>query len=388
MISTGFESRIKIQQIIENQIPEFISDENPKFGEFLKQYYISQEYQGGPIDLTDNLDQYLTVDNLIPEVVVGTTTLSASIDSDDTTITVASTKGFPKSYGLLKIDDEVITYTEVSGNTFTGCVRGFSGVTDYHKNLNYEELVFTDSSSASHTSSTTVQNLSALFLQEFYKKLKYSLTPGLEDLDFVPTLNVGNFIKEARTFYETKGTEESFRILFNILFGETPKIIDLEQFLIKPSSAAFVRREIALAEVLSGDPQKLSGQTIFKTTDTGTSASVSEVEIIQRKGRTYYKLFLFVGFDDSFPTITGDFVITGNTKNINEVPVGANTIIVDTTLGFKDSGTIYSGNNEITYTHKNINQFFGCTGITETIPVASLIRSSETYFGYEDGDVY
>ena len=125
MISTGFESRIKIQQIIENQIPEFISDENPKFGEFLKQYYISQEYQGGPIDLTDNLDQYLTVDNLIPEVVVGTTTLSASIDSDDTTITVASTKGFPKSYGLLKIDDEVITHTEVSGNTFTGCVRGF-----------------------------------------------------------------------------------------------------------------------------------------------------------------------------------------------------------------------------------------------------------------------
>ena len=387
MISTGFESRIKIQQIIENQIPEFISDENPKFGEFLKQYYISQEYQGGPIDLTDNLDQYLTVDNLIPEVVVGTTTLSASIDSDDTTITVASTKGFPKSYGLLKIDDEVITYTEVSGNTFTGCVRGFSGVTDYHKNLNYEELVFTDSSSASHTSSTTVQNLSALFLQEFYKKLKYSLTPGLEDLDFVPTLNVGNFIKEARTFYETKGTEESFRILFNILFGETPKIIDLEQFLIKPSSAAFVRREIALAEVLSGDPQKLSGQTIFKTTDTSTSASVSEVEIIQRKGKTYYKLFLFVGFDDSFPTITGDFVITGNTKNINEVSVGANTIVVDTTLGFKDSGTIYSGNNEITYTHKNINQFFGCTGITETIPVASLIRSSETYFGYEDGDV-
>ena len=59
MIQTGFESRVKIQQIIDNQIPEFVLSENPKFVEFLKQYYISQEYQGGPVDITDNLDQYL-----------------------------------------------------------------------------------------------------------------------------------------------------------------------------------------------------------------------------------------------------------------------------------------------------------------------------------------
>ena len=59
MISTGFEQRVKIQQIIDNQLPEFILDENPKFSEFLKQYYISQEYPGGPVDIAENLDQYL-----------------------------------------------------------------------------------------------------------------------------------------------------------------------------------------------------------------------------------------------------------------------------------------------------------------------------------------
>lgn len=46
MIQTGFESRVKIQQIIDSQLPEFILDESPKAAEFLKQYYISQEYQG------------------------------------------------------------------------------------------------------------------------------------------------------------------------------------------------------------------------------------------------------------------------------------------------------------------------------------------------------
>jgi len=59
MIQTGFESRVKVQQIIDSQLPEYVLDESPKAVDFLKQYYIGQEYQGGPIDITDNLDQYL-----------------------------------------------------------------------------------------------------------------------------------------------------------------------------------------------------------------------------------------------------------------------------------------------------------------------------------------
>ena len=42
MVGTGFESRVKVQQIIQNQLPEFILDESPNAVEFLKQYYISQ----------------------------------------------------------------------------------------------------------------------------------------------------------------------------------------------------------------------------------------------------------------------------------------------------------------------------------------------------------
>jgi hypothetical protein len=245
MIQTGFESRVKIQQIIDSQLPEFILDESPKAAEFLKQYYISQEYQGGPVDIAENLDQYINIDNLIPEVVSGYTTLVGDISASSTSITVSNTKGFPQKYGLLKINDEIITYTDLSGNTFTGCVRGFSGVTNYHKDLKYGELVFSESSTSSHTSGTSVENLSSLFLQEFYKKIKFSLTPGLEGLSFTENLNVGNFIKEARTLYESKGTTESFRILFNVLYGETPSVIDLEQFLIKPSDAGYIRRDVS-----------------------------------------------------------------------------------------------------------------------------------------------
>ena len=348
MITTGIDKRVKVQQIIENQIPEFLLSESPKAVDFLKQYYISQEYQGGVIDLTDNLDQYIKLDNLTPEVVVGETTLTSGITTTTTIVNVSSTKGFPKEYGLFKINDEVITYTGLTTNTFTGCIRGFSGITSYHATNQPEELVFTDSTATNHETDTTVLNLSALFLKEFYKKTKSTLTPGLENVDFVNNLDVSNFIKNSKSLYQSKGTEESFRILFNVLYNETPKVIDLEEYLIKPSSAEYIRREIVLAEAITGNPTKLLGQTIIKSTDINTrapiAASVSEIEPLTRGEKVYYKLGLFVGFNDR-DLIEGTFTIPGITKSITDVSIGSSVITVDSTVGFAATGFVVSGIN-------------------------------------------
>ena len=91
---SNIDRRIQVNTIIENQLPDFVVSDFPNASEFLKQYYISQEFQGGPTDLITNFDQYLKSDNLVPEVVVGVTTTSAGISTTDTTITVPSTKGF------------------------------------------------------------------------------------------------------------------------------------------------------------------------------------------------------------------------------------------------------------------------------------------------------
>jgi len=386
MIQTGFESRVKVQQVIENQLPNFILDESPNTAEFLKQYYISQEYQGGVIDIAENLDQYLKLDNLTPEVVVDSTILTIGITTTSNIIAVNNTKGFPQTYGLLKIDDEIITYTGITTNTFTGCVRGFSGITNYHSNSNQEELVFSESISTFHSAGSSVQNLSSLFLKEFYKKIKYTFTPGLEEVDFVSNLNVGNFIKEARSFYQAKGTDESFRILFNILYEVTPLVVNLEEFLIKPSSAEFIRREVVIAERISGDPSKLVGQTIQKFNDESTSASISEIEPFTRSNIQYFKISLFVGYED-FSAVLGNFTITPNTKSLKNVAIGSSVISVDSTIGFPEQGKIITGINTITYTSKSVNQFFGCTGITSPILSSADIRSDEIYFGYENGDL-
>ena len=387
--------RIKVNTIIENQLPEFILSDFPNAVEFFKQYYISQEFQGGPSDLIGNFDQYLKVDNLVPEVIVGTTVISSDISTSDTTISVTSTKGFPEEYGLLKIGNEIITYTEITPTSFIGCVRGFSGITGYNVgvsssllDVNKETLTFEDTNAQAHVSGSTVTNLSVLFLQEFYRKIKKTFLPGLEDTTLASNLDVGNFVKFARSFYQSKGIQESISILFKVLYGVTSTVVDLEGRLIKPSDAEFIRREVIVAELITpnGTPKNLIGQTIFKSNDLNTNGSVSEVEVFTRNNKTYYKISLFVGFSDR-DLIKGIFTVTPNTKSLNEVSIGDSIINVDSTVGFGATGTLISGNNTINYTSKSINQFFGCTGVERIINTADNIRKNESIFGYENGEL-
>lgn len=57
-----------------------------------------------------------------------TTTLNGAHTATTTTLTVASTTGFPSS-GVLQIENEVIPYTATGATTFTGCIRGYQGTT-------------------------------------------------------------------------------------------------------------------------------------------------------------------------------------------------------------------------------------------------------------------
>ena len=111
--------RIQVNSIIESQLPEFVVSDFSNATEFFKQYYISQEFQGGPSDIISNLDQYLKVDNLVPEVVVGVTTITAEISSSDTTINVPSTKGMVQVANMLVEKDvpETAPYSHLNVET-------------------------------------------------------------------------------------------------------------------------------------------------------------------------------------------------------------------------------------------------------------------------------
>jgi len=330
-------SRVKTYQLVGDQAPEFALAENPLFEDFLKQYYISQEYQSGPVDLGENIDKYIRIDNLTKDVISGQVATASSITNIDDIITVdGTTKGFPQEWGLLKIGDEIVTYSGVTTNSFTGCVRGFCGIETYHALNDSDNIKWTQTTSSAHDSGSAVQNLSALFLHEFYDKIKAQYSPGLEGVQLSPELDVNNFIKEARSLYESKGTDESFKILFKALFGLEPKINDLEKYLIKPSYANYLRRESFAVQVISGDANKLIGQTLFQDNEVGNvlvndaSGPISEVVQIRDD---YYRISVFIGYDDR-DLIQGTFVVPGRTQSVGNIGLGATVITVDSTVGF------------------------------------------------------
>ena len=118
--------RVQFNNIVQNQLPEYVRDEFPLVSDFLKTYYQANEYQGAPADLIQNIDQYSKIDELTN--VVDKVSLNSDITEIDETISVdvgsypQGTEGFPDSYGLLKIDNEIKTYTGKTDTSFTGCV--------------------------------------------------------------------------------------------------------------------------------------------------------------------------------------------------------------------------------------------------------------------------
>ena len=257
MIQTSFENKVQIQDILSNQVPEFIASENPKFTEFLKQYYISQEISGGNVDIVENLPFYLKLDNFTSKVINGETELTQNVGTTvengvTSEIFVTDTEGFPKTYGLIQIGNEIITYKSKTATSFVDCVRNFSGIDEYGKNLK-----FSSSNIASHISGTTVINLSVLFLKEFYSKIKSSLLPELDSVDLFADLDVNKFLKNTTSLYRSKGSKESFRILFKSLFNIEPQVVDLEDFVIKSSNSDFRRRKELLVELISDSKDDL-----------------------------------------------------------------------------------------------------------------------------------
>ena len=80
--------RVKFQEIVSSQLPQYVREDFPLLTDFLEQYYVSQEYESGPIDLVNNIDQYVKVENLTN--LVTDTTLTQEVGYTDTDIKLLS----------------------------------------------------------------------------------------------------------------------------------------------------------------------------------------------------------------------------------------------------------------------------------------------------------
>ena len=392
------EFRVKTSLIVENQVPSYVREEFPLLVEFLSQYYRSLDFQSGPSDILQNIDQYVKLDSLVN--LTDSTTLSSFVEFYDTTINVVSTTGFPDSYGLIQIDDEIITYTSKTNNSFLGCIRGFSGISSYTTQNIPDQLTFKSTESSIHSSGAKITNLSSLFLKEFLSKIKYQLSPGFENRTLYSDLNESIFLKQVKDFYQSKGTDASFKILFKFLYGKDVKIVKPKENLFRASDANYRLTNDLVVEVISGDPSELTNQTLYQDEYESISYARSPITYIERIisgiGNTYYKLSLDSGYNRDVitdGTTIGSFTVHPQSKIIGSVSAGATVLDVDSTVGFPTAGEIsvkYSDGTlgSITYSSKTLNQFFGCSETSKTIPDASPVGINTYAYAYSpDGSL-
>jgi len=398
------EKRVQFSNIVKNQLPAYVREEFPLISEFLSQYYISQEFKGAPVDLIQNIDQYVKVDELTNNTEY--LYLNSDITDIDTTINVdvglnnQGTSDFPDSYGLIQIDDEIITYTSKTSNSFVGCIRGFSGISSYTTQNVPDQLTFKSTESSSHAKGTKIINLSSLFLKEFLSKTKYQLSPGFEDRSLYSDLNQSIFLKQVKDFYQSKGTDESFEILFKVLYGKDVKIIRPKENLFRPSDAHYRLTNDIVVESISGDPSNLTNQTLYQNAYDIISYARSPItyveKIISGIGNTYYKLSLDSGYNRDIianGATIGKFTVHPRTKIVGPVSAGTTVFDVDSTVGFPANGQLLVNYGDqttgiVSYTSKSLTQFFGCSGVSKTILDTASVGINTYAYAYDpDGSL-
>ena len=83
------EKIVNISSLIEKQLPNFVSEDNPKFISFLNSYYESQEVKYGSLDLVSNLIDYYNIGYYNVNTLIEHTTLTSNITDISTTISVS-----------------------------------------------------------------------------------------------------------------------------------------------------------------------------------------------------------------------------------------------------------------------------------------------------------
>lgn len=395
-------NKIRLAQVFQNQVPDFVNDDFPLFKDFLRQYQESLEYPGAPQDILQNIDSYVDVDKIL--LTPKTTQLTNNVDEYSETIEVVSTKGFPYSYGLLKINDEIITYTSKTSTTFEGCIRGFYGISEFG-----DEITFSESAIQSHFSFTEVENLSVLFLNLFLSKLKKQISPGFEEREFTNNLDTRLFYKQINDFYSSKGTEESFRILFNALYNSKVEIIRPSDNVFEASASSNRRVKDLVLYPIDTDTDYtdlILHRTIYQKETNSQNVedeiiaygTITNVERIERGNKSYYVVSLDNDYDKDISvsgTVFGKFEVTASTmvtEDYLEDQNGErpNVLHVDSTIGFKASnnldifyadGTIRS----LSYNDYSINEFYSVNSEYD-IPRGSLLSSKQYSYVLLDND--
>jgi len=339
-----------ISTLIESQLPAFIIEDYEQFKTFIEKYYEHQELRGNPLDIIHNITSYRNIDYYTNNLLKGKSSLTTSLNANQTTITVEDATSFPEKNGYIKINDEVCFYKERTSTQFLEVSRGVSGTITLGDLYNKSSFVTTEAES--HKVDSEVLNISDLFLYAFVRNFENEYLGAFPEKYLKGEVDKATLIKNISDFYRAKGTDRSIRFIFATLISkesdEEVTVAYPKEKTLKASVSDYSFTTRILVSVISGDPTTLIGSEISQE---NASAIVDNV-IRVNDG---WELIL------APDTIVGTFQTSIQTelrKSVTPSLSGGDRVTVFSTSGYPLKGDLLIGGSVFSYNGKNVNQFF------------------------------
>ena len=185
----------------------------------------------------------------------------------------------------------------------------------------------------------------------------------------------------------SKGTDSSYQILFKLLYGEDIELLKpIDQTIVSSANVYFKTKHVLLENLTpAAQPLQSVGNFLYQdVSGIGTvSASIYNVEYRPINQTDFYEMSLdSTSFDGNFQQVPG------KTKALEVTNEDATSLVVDSTVGFGQSGSLLvrprSGDNFLTlsYTDKTINQFLGVSGVTTSLVFGADVLENKLAYSY------
>jgi hypothetical protein len=348
----------KISNLINQQVPEFVLEQHPKFLEFVKSYYSfmeSAELVVTSVETTDgilletetNQNNELILDGsridtdrtqldagdkiLLESTAFGKFTRGETITGQTSNAT-ATVLGEDLDNGRLFISaqDKFVIGETVLGNSSNASAI----INNYKPNpvTNIQELLnFRDPDKV-------ISNFLTKFRNEFLNTLPETLDDGIDKR---------KLIKNVKSLYQAKGTNRGHELFFKLLFGLKSETIYPREQMLRVSDGNWDTKTILRVISTTGNTLNLIGRQITGLTS-GATAIVENVFKF-RIGANEVSEFIL-----NADTITGTFQtseeIRGTANDEDDIFIKANITGIPEAVTFTNDGTLYEAEENIAIT--------------------------------------
>jgi len=348
----------KISNLINQQVPEFVLEQHPKFLEFIKTYYTfmeSAELGVTSIQTTDGI-QLETETAQENELILD----GSRIDTDRTQLD-AGDKILLESSAFGKF---------TRGETITGSTSNATAIIlaeDLDNNKLYisaqdkfidGETILGASSNASaiinNYKPNPVQNIQDLlnfrdpdkvisnFLTKFRNEFLNTLPESLNN-----DVDKRKLIKNIKSLYQAKGTNRGHQLFFRLLFGIESEIFYPREQMLRVSDGKWDTKKILRATGIIGNTSNLIGRTIQGETSDAT-AIVENVFKFQIGANEVTEFIL------NDETITGTFqtseVIRGTATDDDDIFIKAAVTALPSVITISNGGSLYNTGDTVVVT--------------------------------------